>query len=90
MSASTIDEKRRVTLPRKVCEAAGLRNNDQVDWRFEDGEIRGRKLVPQPGRERIYGRLVERDRALVLELPKGFRVDLDSIAEAVREDRKSR
>jgi bifunctional DNA-binding transcriptional regulator/antitoxin component of YhaV-PrlF toxin-antitoxin module len=45
MSATTVREKRQTTLPLEVCEAAGLKPNDQVDWRFEDGEIRGRKLV---------------------------------------------
>jgi hypothetical protein len=46
MSATVVREKRQTTLPADVVEAAGIRVNDQVDWRFEDGEIRGRKLVP--------------------------------------------
>jgi bifunctional DNA-binding transcriptional regulator/antitoxin component of YhaV-PrlF toxin-antitoxin module len=45
MSATTIREQRQTTLPAEVCEAAGLSPGDQVDWRIEDGEIRGRKLV---------------------------------------------
>jgi hypothetical protein len=51
MSATVISEGRGITLPAEVCEAAGLRPNDEVDWRFEAGEIRGRKLVPQASKE---------------------------------------
>jgi hypothetical protein len=44
----------RVTLPGEIVEAAGLvPQQDLVDWRFESGEIRGRKLAPaahRPGR----------------------------------------
>jgi bifunctional DNA-binding transcriptional regulator/antitoxin component of YhaV-PrlF toxin-antitoxin module len=45
MAATVIDEKRRTTLPESVCDAVGLRANDQVEWRVEEGEIRGRKLA---------------------------------------------
>ncbi len=44
MSATVIRQKRQTTLPIDVVEAAGLKVNDQVEWRFEGGEIRGRKL----------------------------------------------
>jgi len=47
MSATAIREKRQITIPEDVTEAAGLQPGDQVDWRFEAGEIRGRKLVPE-------------------------------------------
>jgi AbrB family looped-hinge helix DNA binding protein len=47
MTATVIDKKHRMTLPESICEAAGLKPNDQVEWRVEDGEIRGRKLVVQ-------------------------------------------
>jgi len=43
MYATIIDKKRRMTLPEPVCEAAGLKPNDQVEWRVEAGEIRGRR-----------------------------------------------
>ena len=76
------------TASRRV-EAAGLKPNDQVDWRFEDGEIRGRKLVPHPGRERMCGKLVKRGDALFLEIPEGFKLAPDAIARAVREERDS-
>ncbi len=51
MSSTVIDKKLRTTLPESVCAALGLRPKDQVEWRVEDGEIRGRTLVagkPKP------------------------------------------
>ena len=47
MYATIIDKKRRMTLPEAVCEAVGLKPNDQVEWRVEAGEIRGRRLLAQ-------------------------------------------
>ena len=38
-------ERRQITLPAGVCQAAGVRLNDHVEWRFEGGEIRGVKRV---------------------------------------------
>jgi antitoxin component of MazEF toxin-antitoxin module len=51
MSATIIDKKRRMTLPESVCEAVDLKPSDQVEWRVEAGEIRGRKLVAQKPKE---------------------------------------
>jgi bifunctional DNA-binding transcriptional regulator/antitoxin component of YhaV-PrlF toxin-antitoxin module len=51
--ATVIDKKRRMTLPEPVCEAVGLKPNDQVEWRVEAGEIRGRRLVAQKPTEDI-------------------------------------
>ena len=52
MKATVIDKKRRMTLPESVCEAVGLKPNDQVvEWRVEGGEIRGRRLVAQKPKE---------------------------------------
>ena len=48
MNTTVVREKRQVTLPQEVVQAAGIRVDDQVDWRFEDGEIRGKKLEPEP------------------------------------------
>jgi len=39
MSATVVREKRQVTLPQAVVQAAGIKVKDQVDWRFEDGEM---------------------------------------------------
>jgi len=47
MSATAVREKRQTTLPQDIVEAAGLRIHDQIDWSFKDGEIRGKKLVPE-------------------------------------------
>ena len=51
MSATIIDKKHRMTLPESICAAAGLKPNDQVEWRVEEGEIRGRKLAAQKSKE---------------------------------------
>src|SRR5271155_4535054 len=51
MRATKIDKKHRMTLPISICAAVGLKPNDQVEWRVEDGEIRGRKLVTQKPKE---------------------------------------
>ena len=82
MSATVVREKRQTTLPADVVEAAGIRVNDQVDWRFEDGEIRGRKLVPAA---RKGGRLkiVKKSGFLMLEGP----LDRQEIIAAIRADR---
>jgi bifunctional DNA-binding transcriptional regulator/antitoxin component of YhaV-PrlF toxin-antitoxin module len=47
MNATTIDKKHRMTIPDSIVAAAGLKPNDQVEWRVQDGEIRGRKLLPR-------------------------------------------
>ena len=90
MSATAVREKRQVTLPQDVFESAGLKINDQVDWRFENGEIRGRKLVPQAEPKRVCGKLVRKGDAWVFELPKGYTLAPDAIEQAVREERNSR
>ena len=64
MSATIISEKRQTTLPADVCEAADLHANDQVDWTFVGGEIRGRKLAALP-RPRV-GRVMEDGRTGLL------------------------
>ncbi len=86
MSATAVREQFQVTLPQEVREAAGLRVNDQVDWRFEQGEIRGRKLEPQqpaPALKpiRVGGRL---------RPPPGFKPSRELIAAAIRADRDAR
>jgi hypothetical protein len=40
----------RFTLPAEVCEPARITVGDQIDWRFEADEIRGRKLARVDGR----------------------------------------
>ena len=89
MSATVIGEKRRTTLPVDVFEAAGLKLFDQVDWRFEEGEIRGRKIKPAGEPRAIVAKLVKRGDALVFEAP-GVSIAPADIAKAVREERDSR
>ena len=86
MSATAIQEKGQTTLPADVCEPAGLKSGDQVDWRFEDGEIRGRKLTPQAGLRQIVARLITKDGALVADT-SGLTIDSEAIAKAVRNER---
>jgi bifunctional DNA-binding transcriptional regulator/antitoxin component of YhaV-PrlF toxin-antitoxin module len=88
MNATVVREKRQVTLPQEVVRAAGLQVHDQVEWRYEQGEIRGRKLVPQAGPRRIVGKLVRRGDALMLEAA-GVKVTPEAIAAAIREERDS-
>ena len=82
MSATAIRENWQTVLPQDVFEAAGLRPGDQIDWRFEGGEIRGRKLESA---EPIILGLKD-----VVEggiLPAGWKADPIEIAAAVREER---
>jgi len=90
MSTTGIREKRQTTIPQEVCEAAGLRPGDEVEWRFEDGEIRGRKLVPQAEPRRIVAKLVRRGGELVFEAPPGITIEPEAIGRAVAEERASR
>lgn len=84
MSATSVQENGQTILPAEVSAAAGLKPGDQVDWRFEEGEIRGRKLSAQP--KRIVGKLVQKGDALVLEA-EGYQINPEDIARAVREER---
>ena len=73
-------------MPADVSDAAGLEPGDQVDWRFEDGEIRGRKLIRRPEPKRIVRKLIMRDGELVMDT-SGLTIDEEDIATAVREER---
>jgi hypothetical protein len=86
MSATSIQEERRTTLPPDVSEAAGLKPGDQIDWRFEEGEIRGRKLTPPSAPHRIVGKLIRKNGVLVCDT-EGLTIDPEDIARAVREER---
>jgi bifunctional DNA-binding transcriptional regulator/antitoxin component of YhaV-PrlF toxin-antitoxin module len=61
MNATAVDDKRRTTLPQSVFDAAGLKPNDQIEWRVEQGEIRGRKVGAERGSTEVFppGSLVE-------------------------------
>jgi bifunctional DNA-binding transcriptional regulator/antitoxin component of YhaV-PrlF toxin-antitoxin module len=55
MNATVIDKKHRLTLPESICSAAGLKPHDHIEWRVQDGEIRGRKLAVQDP-EKVFPR----------------------------------
>jgi bifunctional DNA-binding transcriptional regulator/antitoxin component of YhaV-PrlF toxin-antitoxin module len=91
MNATAIRPKRQVTLPAEVCQSAGLRSGDQVEWCVRDGEIRGRKLVPikrsKPGQLKQELIIVELrsglrryylDRRPIALCPRGEWIRLDS------------
>lgn len=83
MSATIIREQRQTTLPVEVREAAGLSPGNQVDWRIEDGEIRGRKLEPETCEVLDFD-----DVDPVTLAPKSGIVTEESIVRSVREDRE--
>ena len=87
MSATVVRAKRQTTLPEDVCQAAGIQIRDQVDWRFEDGEIRGRRLLPARETARIV-RPVKFNGLLIL--PQHLAIDLDQMDEDLRQGREDR
>jgi hypothetical protein len=44
MSTTAFGRERKLTLPANVFGAADLRRSDRLEWRLEDGEIRGCKM----------------------------------------------
>lgn len=45
MLTSELRPRRQITLPAEVCEPAGLKVSDVVEWTFEGGAVVGRKLI---------------------------------------------
>lgn len=45
MTTTMLRPRRQITLPEEVCDPAGLRESDLIEWTFENGRIVGRKLV---------------------------------------------
>ena len=84
MSATVLGEKNQTTLPSDVVQAAGLKPRDQVDWRFENGEIRGRKLVSKTEQPRLT--LVKRKGRHMLS----GNVTREDILAAIRADREGK
>jgi bifunctional DNA-binding transcriptional regulator/antitoxin component of YhaV-PrlF toxin-antitoxin module len=85
MSATIVRAKRQTTLPEEVCEAAGIRIHDQVDWRFENGEIRGRKLPSVPDKVHIVHPVKFKD---LLIFPQDLEIDLDRMDEELQKERE--
>jgi bifunctional DNA-binding transcriptional regulator/antitoxin component of YhaV-PrlF toxin-antitoxin module len=84
MSATVVRERNEITLPGDILEAAGIHVKDQVEWRFEDGEIRGRKL--DPAQVEILD-LKDVDPKTLW--PKNLKVTKESISRAIRAERDS-
>jgi hypothetical protein len=85
MSATAVRKKRQTTLPAEVCEPAGIEVGDQIDWRFEGGEIRGRKLIADVTKTATVGPVFF----------QGFwmmpgQVDTDRLADEVKQAREER
>jgi bifunctional DNA-binding transcriptional regulator/antitoxin component of YhaV-PrlF toxin-antitoxin module len=85
MSATVVREKNQTTLPADVVEAAGLKPSDKVEWRFEDGEIRGRKLVSQT-EEKSRLTLAKRNGRHMLS----GQISREEILAAIRADREGK
>lgn len=85
MNATAVRNKRQVTLPQAVCEQANIGPGDRIAWVYEDGIIRGRKLVQ------------DADEVLDLKdlhpktlLPKKGKILPESLARSIRADREGR
>jgi bifunctional DNA-binding transcriptional regulator/antitoxin component of YhaV-PrlF toxin-antitoxin module len=83
MSATAVREKRQITLPQDVFEAAGLEIGDQVDWQIDGGDIRGRKLVTK-----VVEELDVDDVDPTTLLPKVGRITAESLIKSIREGRE--
>jgi bifunctional DNA-binding transcriptional regulator/antitoxin component of YhaV-PrlF toxin-antitoxin module len=81
MSATVVRAKRQTTLPEEVCQAAGIRVRNQVDWRFEEGEIRGRKLGSVRDRVRMVRPVRFKD---LLIAPRDIEIDLNRLDEEIQ------
>jgi bifunctional DNA-binding transcriptional regulator/antitoxin component of YhaV-PrlF toxin-antitoxin module len=87
MSATIVGAKGQTTLPKDVRDAAGIRVWDHVDWRFQDGEIRGRKLRASSARPRKVRPVKFKD---LLILPQSLDVDFDQVAKDLASERDER
>jgi len=85
MSATVVRANRQTTLPEDVCQAAGIKIRDQVDWRFEEGEIRGRKLDPARGKIRLVRPIKFKD---LLITPQDLGIDMKELDADLRRERE--
>ena len=83
MSKTTLQSSHPAILPPEICEAAGLRVFDKIEWRFQDGEIRGRKVDLE-----AVEVLDLEDVEINTLLPKGATITSESIVAAIRADRE--
>ncbi|WCJ58877.1 hypothetical protein NXS98_14285 [Fontisphaera persica] len=86
MSVTVIRAKRQTTLPKDVCQAAAIQEKDVVEWRFEDGEIRGRKLHPAQATTKVVKPVRHKGRLVLPELD----IDFDQLSKDIQAERKAR
>lgn len=84
MSAAVVGEGGKTVLPKEICDAAGIAIWDQVDWRFQDGEIRGRKLKDSNSPK--FVRPVPFNDLLIL--PTDLEIDLEQLDKDIAADRE--
>ena len=84
MKTLTVDDCHRVTIPEA--------EPGQV-FAYEpgtDGTIRLVPVVTEPAPKRVFAKLVKHGDKLIFELPEGYKLDPEAIAQAVAEERESR
>lgn len=86
MSTTVVRAKRQTTLPRDVCQAGGIQETDVMEWRFEDGEIRGRKLNPADTKIRTIRPVMYKGKLVLPEMD----IDYDQLGKDLNQDRKER
>jgi hypothetical protein len=84
MTTATVDDRKRLRL------LAAEPGQVFAIESHADGSFRLVPLVPRPEPKRVTARLVNRADGLFIEIPKGYKLDPESIAQAVREERQSR
>lgn len=79
MNATTIAaEKLQPALPKEIWRLAGLQPGDLVEWRFENGEIHGRKIA-------YRAEVLDEDEIdAKTQLPREGRLTAEGIVNAVR------
>ena len=84
MKTLTVDDRQRVRLPEvKPGQVFAYEPNS-------DGTIKLVPVMPKPGPKRIVAKLVKRGAKIFFQIPSGYRLEAESIAKAVAEERESR
>jgi len=60
-----------------------LKIRDQVEWRFEEGEIRGRKLAPAREKVRLVRPVKFKDRLIA---PQNLEIDMKQLDKDLRRE----
>ncbi|SPE50340.1 hypothetical protein SBV1_1110010 [Verrucomicrobia bacterium] len=84
MKTLTVDERQRIRLP--VAKPGQVFAYEQT----LDGTIKLVPVAPKPGPRRVVARLVESGKGQFFEVPQGYKLAPEAIAQAVAEERESR